>query len=66
MISLVFPRGQVPLASPTDTRERDVDMKRGLLYIVKPKARVTSTDKQSSMHAPWFGTQSKQSSKQLF
>jgi len=25
------------------------------------KLRVTSPDKQASMHAPWFGTQSKQS-----
>jgi len=36
------------------------------LYIVKPKATCTSLDKQASMHAPRFGTQSKQSSKQPF
>jgi len=35
---------------------------------MKPKAtvRVTSPDKQASMHTPRFGTQSKQSSKQTF
>jgi len=36
------------------------------LYIVKPKTRVTSPDKQASIHVPRFGTQSKQSSKQPF
>jgi len=35
-------------------------------YIVKPKATCPSQDKQASMHAPRFGTQSKKSSKQSF
>jgi len=35
-------------------------------YIVSRKIRVTSQDKQASMRAPRFGTQSKESSKQPF